>query len=55
MIELKDGINFHNFLLDTKSREWFKRTKKETVSDWLTRIAYQQNTDFRVDFKWRKD
>ena len=33
MIELKDGINFHNFLLDTKSREWFKRTKKESAGN----------------------
>ena len=39
----------------TTDKDGVKRTKKETVSDWLTRIAYQQNTDFKVDFKWRKD
>ncbi len=43
MIELIDGINYHNFLLDTKSKEWFKRQKKETISDWLSRTAYQGN------------
>jgi hypothetical protein len=43
MIELIDGINYHNFLLDTKSKEWFKRQKKEAISKWLSRTAYQGN------------
>ena len=41
MIELKEGINWHNFNLDCKPEIWFKRTKKETVISWLSRIAYQ--------------
>jgi len=43
MIELKDGINYHNFLLDIKSKEWFKRQKEETIGQWLKRTAYQGN------------
>jgi hypothetical protein len=30
MIELKDGINYHNFLLDTKPKIFFNRQKGET-------------------------
>ena len=37
----KDVINYHNFLLDTKSEEWFKRQKEETIGKWLKRTAYQ--------------
>ena len=40
MVEIKDGINFHNFNLDCKPKEWFKRGKKETVGEWLTRVSY---------------
>lgn len=40
MIELKDGINFHNFNLDCKPNEWFKRRKGEFVKDWLKRVSY---------------
>lgn len=31
MIELKDGMNFHNFNLDCKPREWFKRRKRNLL------------------------
>lgn len=37
----QSNINYHNFLLDTKSKEWFKRQKEETMGQWLQRIAYQ--------------
>lgn len=41
MIELIDGIDFHNFMLDQQSKEWFKRTKEETVIEWLVRVSYK--------------
>ena len=41
MIELKDGINWHNYNLDCQSDTWFKRIKNETVISWLSRISYQ--------------
>jgi hypothetical protein len=42
MIDYRQSdINYHNFFLDTKSREWFKRQKEETIGQWLKRTAYQ--------------
>lgn len=37
----KSDINYHNFLLDTKPKTWFKRQKEETIAQWLKRTAYQ--------------
>jgi len=37
----QSGINYHNFLLDTKPEIWFKRQKEETIGEWLKRTAYQ--------------
>lgn len=48
MLEIKDGINFHNFYLDCKPDEWFKRNStKETPGEWLKRISYKPEGDFR--------
>lgn len=34
MIELINGMDFHNFNLDCKPKEWFKRNKeKETLEE----------------------
>jgi hypothetical protein len=42
MIDYRQSdINYHNFFLDTKPREWFKRQKEETIGQWLKRTAYQ--------------
>lgn len=46
MVELVNGINFHNFNLDCKPKEWFKRGKKETVGEWLTRVSYHPKEIF---------
>ena len=55
MIELLSGINFHNFNLDCKPKEWFKRNKeKETVGEWLTRVSYHPERDFLQNLKFRK-
>ena len=55
MIELINGINFHNFNLDCKPKEWFKRNKeKETVGEWLTRVSYHPKRDFLQNLKIRK-
>ena len=34
MVELVNGMDFHNFNLDCKPKEWFKRNKeKETLEE----------------------
>ena len=53
MIELKDGTNFHNLLLDTKSELWFNKGKEESIEDWVGRIAYQGNPGFLGELEWR--
>lgn len=55
MIELKDGLNFHNLYLDYQPRTFFKRRKGESVGDWLSRTAYQGNPGFLGELKWRQN
>lgn len=56
MIELLSGINFHNFNLDCKPKEWFKRNKeKETIGEWLTRVSYLPKGDFLQELKFREE
>ena len=56
MVELVNGMDFHNFNLDCKPKEWFKRNKeKETVGEWLTRVSYHPKRDFLQDLKFRKE
>ena len=55
MIELINGMDFHNFNLDCKPKEWFKRNKeKETVGEWLTRVSYHPKRDFLQDLRFRE-
>lgn len=55
MVELVNGMDFHNFNLDCKPKEWFKRNKeKETVGEWLTRVSYHPEIDFLQNLKFRK-
>lgn len=54
MIELIDGINFHNYLLDCQSEVWFKRRKEETVGEWLKRTAYQGDGYLFSNLIWRQ-
>ena len=55
MIELINRIDFHNFNVDCKPKERFKRNKeKETVSEWLTRVSYHPKRDFLQDLRFRK-
>jgi hypothetical protein len=53
MIELKDGMDFHNFMLDLQPKEWFKRQDKELIGTWLDRISYNGSKSFDK-LKWRK-
>lgn len=55
MIELINGINYHNFLLDSKPKSWFKKGKEETLEDWLKRTAYQGDGGFFTESKWREN
>ena len=50
----QSGINYHNFLLDTKPFEWFKKQKEETIGQWLKRTAYQGNNDLLSEWRWRE-
>ena len=55
MVELVNGMDFHNFNLDCKPKEWFKRNKeKETVGEWLTRVSYHPKRDFLQDLRFRE-
>jgi len=54
MIELIDGINFHNFMLDSKPKSWFKKGREETVDNWIKRVAYQGKSNFLSESKWRQ-
>ena len=54
MVELLSGMDFHNFNLDCKPKEWFKRGKKETVGEWLTRVSYHPKRDFLQDLRFRE-
>ena len=38
-IELKDGINWNNFLAELKPPGWFKRREGEGNVDWIKRVA----------------
>lgn len=39
MVELVNGMDFHNFNLDCKPKEWYKRRSDESNVDWLKRVA----------------
>ena len=39
MIELKDRINWNNFLAELKPPGWYKRRSDESNVDWLKRVA----------------
>ena len=39
MLEIKDGIDWNNFLAELKPPEWFKRREGEGNVDWIKRVA----------------
>ena len=39
MIELKDRINWNNFLTELKPPGWYKRRSDESNVDWIHRVA----------------
>ena len=39
MIELKDRINWNNFLAELKPPGWYKRREGEGNVDWIKRVA----------------
>lgn len=54
MIELVDGINYHNYLLDLMPEGWFKKQKDENTKNWLKRISYLPKDDLLGNISWRK-
>lgn len=52
MIELRDGIIFHNFMLDLQPESWFKKQSGETKTEWIKRVSYK--TEKQSDRLWRK-
>ena len=43
MIELKDRINWNNFLAELKPPVWFKRRSDESNVDWVKRVAIKDS------------
>ena len=43
MIELKDGMNWNNFLAELKPPEWYKRREGEGNVDWIKRVAIKDS------------
>lgn len=61
MIEIKDGINWRNFYLDSLPKSWFKKDVNESNGEWFERVAYAdsgwlEKAQFRRDNQyWIKD
>lgn len=43
MIELKDGINWDNFLSELKPKSWYKKREGESNIDWIKRVAIKDS------------
>ena len=43
MIELKDRINWNNFLAELKPPGWYKRRSDESNVDWIKRVAVKDS------------
>ena len=43
MIELKDGINWNNFLAELKPKSWYKKREGESNIDWIKRVAIKDS------------
>lgn len=43
MIELKDGINWNNFLAELKPESWYKKREDESNVDWIKRVAVKDS------------
>ena len=43
MIELKDRINWNNFLAELKPPGWYKRREGEGNVDWIKRVAVKDS------------
>lgn len=43
MIELKDGINWNNFLAELKPESWYKKRESESNIDWIKRVAIKDS------------
>ena len=53
MLEIKDGMDFHNFMLDLKPESWFKRREGETITNCLNRISYK-DSKWLEKAEWRR-
>lgn len=43
MLEIKDGMNWNNFLAELKPPGWYKRRSDEGNVDWLKRVAVKDS------------
>lgn len=53
MLEIKDGMDFHDFMLALKPESWFKRREDETVTDCLNRISHR-DSKWLEKVEWRE-
>lgn len=54
MIEIKDGMDFHDVLASTRSEAWKKRRAGESPREWLSRVSIPSNKSLEL-FQWRKN
>lgn len=43
MLELKDNINWNDFLSELKPESWYKRRSDESNVDWIKRVAIKDS------------
>lgn len=43
MLELKDNINWNDFLAELKPESWYKRRSDESNADWIKRVAIKDS------------
>ena len=53
MVELKDGMDFHDFMWSLRSDDWKKKRKDESILDWLHRVSLK-DSGWVEKFEWRK-
>jgi hypothetical protein len=54
MLELIDGINFHELLYATRSDAWKKRREDESLVEWFNRVSIPTNK-WLEKFEWHKN
>lgn len=54
MIEIKDGMDFHDALASTRTEAWKKRRVGESPREWLARVSIPSSKSLEL-LQWRKN